>query len=103
MRAIADGVDELMLASVSSDGNHADGRADFFRAIDAVMRLQEGAVRITAPALALTTAQLVRTSGISREVLAWSHSCHVSEYACGRCRGCGKHAAVMKELGYGDY
>lgn len=103
MRAIADGVDELMLASVSSDGKHADGRADFFRAIDAVMSLQEGAVRITAPALALTTAQLVRNSGISRELLAWSHSCHVSEYACGRCRGCAKHAAVMKELGYGDY
>jgi 7-cyano-7-deazaguanine synthase len=103
MRAIADGVGELLLASVASDGKHADGRADFFRAMDAVMALQEGAIRITAPAHGLTTVQLVRNSGIPQDILAWSHSCHVSEYACGRCRGCTKHAAVMKELGYGDY
>jgi len=103
MRAIADGVGELQLASVASDGKHADGRADFFRAMDAVMALQEGGIRIAAPALELTSAQLVRNSGIPQEILAWSHSCHVSEYACGRCRGCSKHAAVMKELGYGDY
>lgn len=101
MRAVAIGVDELMVGSVVSDGSHADGRPEFYAAMDAVMAMQEGAVRVSAPALAMTTVELVRASGAPRDLIAWAHSCHTGPLACGACRGCVKHYEVMKEL-YGE-
>jgi len=101
MRGIALGVSELMLGSVASDGSHADGRPEFYAAIDALLVAQEGAMRVSAPALHLSTAALVREARIPRELLAWAHSCHVGNLACGGCRGCIKHYQVTGEL-YGD-
>jgi 7-cyano-7-deazaguanine synthase len=102
-KAIGDGVTELMVGTIRTDGAHADGRADFIELISRVMTLQEGGLRVTAPAIGLSAVELVRSSGIPRAILAWSHSCHVSACACGVCRGCTKHAQTMKALGYGDY
>lgn len=102
-RALDDGVGELMVGSVKTDGRHADGRPDFYQAVDALFALQEGGLRITAPALAMDAVQLVRTSGIPASLLAWSHSCHVAAHACGTCRGCSKHAETMLALGRDDY
>ena len=65
------------------------------------MGRQEGQVSVEAPAIGLSTIELVRTSRISRELLAWSHSCHTGNLACGGCRGCVKHYQVIGEL-YGD-
>lgn len=98
MRGIALGVTELLLGSVASDGQHADGRPEFYAAADGLMRLQEGGVRVVAPALTMTTADLVRRSGVPRSLLAWAHSCHVGDVACGSCRGCVKHYHVNDEL-----
>jgi 7-cyano-7-deazaguanine synthase len=100
---LADGVDELMVGTIRSDNQHADGRPEFFEGISRLMEVQEGSLRVTAPAIGLTAIELVKASGIPFGVLAWSHSCHVASYACGRCRGCTKHAETMKALGYGDY
>lgn len=101
MRAVSLGVRILMVGSVASDGVHADGRAEFFSAINTLMRLQEGTIRVEAPALCMTTAELVERSGIPRSLLAWAHSCHVSPLACGACRGCVKHYEVTMQV-YGD-
>lgn len=101
MRAVALGVVELMVGSVASDGSHADGRAEFYAAADQLMSMQEGGIRVTAPAIGMTTAELIRTSGVSREILGWAHSCHTGPLACGDCRGCHKHFQVTEEL-YGD-
>lgn len=101
MRAISMGATELMLGSVASDSSHIDGTSPFYAALDAVMSMQEGGLRVSAPALSMTTAELVIASGIGRDMLAWAHSCHTSEIACGDCRGCFKHQKVMEEL-YGD-
>lgn len=101
MKAVAIGVVELMVGSVASDGSHADGRAEFYAAADRLMSLQEGGIRVTAPAIGMTTADLIRTSGVSRETLGWAHSCHTGPLACGDCRGCHKHFQVTEEL-YGD-
>lgn len=98
MRAVAIGVTELMVGSVASDEVHADGRRPFYEAIDGLMRLQEGELHVTAPALGLTTAALVRMSGVPQSALAWAHSCHVGDLACGLCRGCVKHYEVTGEL-----
>jgi 7-cyano-7-deazaguanine synthase len=101
MKAVAIGATELVFGSVASDSAHTDGTRGFYEALSAVMAMQEGSLTVTAPALDMTTAELVRTSGIDRETLAWAHSCHTSQFACGDCRGCYKHRQVMDEL-YGD-
>ena len=100
-RALSLGVTELSMGSVASDGRHADARPDFFSQIDQLMAMQEGGLRVTAPAVEMTAVELVRASSIPRSLLAWSHSCHTGAYACGVCRGCVKHYNTMKEL-YGD-
>lgn len=97
-RGIVLGVTEVMTGSVSSDGTHADGRPEFYDAMDKVTAVQEGGIRISAPALTMTTAELVRNSGVPREILAWAHSCHTGNLACGQCRGCVKHYQVTKEI-----
>ena len=103
MRAVAVGVTELLVASVKSDSLHADGRSEFFARIDSLLTVQEGHLRIVAPAITMTSAELIRTSGIDLGILAWAHSCHVSNYSCGQCRGCNKHREVTAELGYEPY
>ena len=98
MRAVAIGVTELMVGSVASDGSHADGRPEFYCAIDGTMGLQEGGIRVTAPAIGMSTAELVRTSRIPQSILDWAHTCHDSHLAFGTCRGCVKHYEVTDEL-----
>jgi 7-cyano-7-deazaguanine synthase len=101
--AIARGAKELLIGSVSTDAFHADGTAEFIRAMSDVFALQEGNLRVRAPAIEMTSSELVRNSGIPLELLAWSHSCHTSRFACGTCRGCIKHKNVMHELGHEPY
>jgi 7-cyano-7-deazaguanine synthase len=102
-QAVADGVSELMVGSLRTDSAHCDGRADFFQKISDLMAMQEGGIRVVAPAINLDAVELVKASGVPIDVLAWSHSCHVAAFACGTCRGCTKHADTMQKLGYGDY
>lgn len=103
MRCVSLGVETLMIGALRTDGAHADGRPDFVAALDQTLRLQEGGLRLEAPAIEMTATELVRASGVPEEFLAWSHSCHVSEYACGVCRGCRKHYETMQELGFDPY
>lgn len=98
MKAIAIGATEIMLASVASDASHVDGTLRFYDTLNTLMAMQEGALSVSAPALAMSTSELVRTSGIGRDLLSWAHSCHTSALACGSCRGCYKHQKVMGEL-----
>jgi 7-cyano-7-deazaguanine synthase len=102
-RALVLGASELLIGTVRSDGVHADGRHGFVDAMAAVLAIQEGAVRLSAPAIGLSTAELVRLSRIDLTILAWAHSCHLSEWACGQCRGCNKHRDTWLELGRDPY
>ncbi len=103
MRGIALDVTRLLIGTVKSDSSHADGRREFIAAMDDVLKLQEGGLRLEAPAIDLTAVELIRTSAIPREILAWAHSCHVAEYACGVCRGCHKHYETYEALGVAAY
>jgi len=94
------GVQELMLGALVTDGVHADGRTEFFRRLSALMEMQEGHIRVTAPAATLTAVELIRHSGVPPEILAWAHSCHTAAEACGDCRGCRKHFLTRKDLGW---
>lgn len=91
MKAISFGVTHLWLGTVKSDGFHRDGSPEFMAAISQLLSLQEGGMIVEAPAIGLSTAELVRESAIPGELLAWAHSCHKAEVACGNCRGCNKY------------
>ena len=103
MLAFRLGATRLLLGTVNSDGFHVDGTERFISAIDELCGLQEGQIRVAAPAINKTSSQLIRDSGITMSVLAWAHSCHKSDWACGQCRGCCKHRRVMQELGNEPY
>jgi 7-cyano-7-deazaguanine synthase len=101
--AMQEGLSTIALGTVSGDNSHADGRLEFFDCMRQLLGLQEGALQLEVPAIGESSVSLCRKVGIPFEVLAWSHSCHVSDYACGTCRGCVKHRQTMRELGHGEY
>lgn len=101
--AIQEGLARIAFGTVSSDGSHADGRLEFFDCMRQLLRLQEGKLELEVPAIGESSISLCRKVGIPFEVLAWSHSCHVADFACGNCRGCIKHRQTMRELGHGEY
>ena len=88
MRAVSLGVNHLMFGTVKSDANHADGTALFIETMDELLQLQEGGLRLSAPAIDLTSVELIQRSRIKAGILCWAHSCHTSNVACGACRGC---------------
>ncbi|WP_308389819.1 7-cyano-7-deazaguanine synthase [Acidithiobacillus sp. AMEEHan] len=100
MRAISREVQTLYIGTVKSDGeSHRDGTPEFVRRMDDLLASQEGVLHIVAPAIEYTTAELVRTAAVPPGLLAWAHSCHKAEIACGNCRGCNKYLATFAELG----
>lgn len=103
MKGVALGTQKLFIGTLKTDEQHADGRAEFIRALDVLIGCQEGGLRLEAPAINLSAVELVHKSGITMDMLAWAHSCHVSEYACGLCRGCRKHYETLRDLGEAPY
>lgn len=100
MRAISMGVQILLIGTVRSDGeNHKDGTDEFVRLMHELVSYQEGNITVAAPAIQETTAQLILNLKVPPELLAWAHSCHKANIACGNCRGCNKYLATYAELG----
>lgn len=90
----------IIVGSVATDGErHMDGTAAFYAALDAVVSMQEGGVRVQVPAIEMTSEQLIERSGVSDSVLGWTHSCHRANLACGACPGCAKRREVLTRLG----
>ncbi len=100
MAAVRNGVTRLLIGALATDGVHADGRPAFVEQISNLLALQEGGITVEAPAIELDAVELVRASEIDQGTLAWAHSCHVGNYACGRCRGCVKHYNTWSALGW---
>jgi 7-cyano-7-deazaguanine synthase len=93
-------VTTITVGSVIGDGRrHADGTVGFYEHLDALVAMQEGAVRVQAPAAELTSEELITASGVTDGVLGWTHSCHTSDLSCGMCPGCIKHREVLERLG----
>lgn len=97
-RALALGVVHLLVGTVQSDGSHRDGTSEFIEALSRLLSVQEGGITVEAPAIHLSTVELVHLSGVTPGQLAWAHSCHKSNVACGNCRGCNKYFDVLKVL-----
>jgi len=100
MKAIALGVTHLWIGTVKSDGTHLDGTQGFVSRISDLMAFQEGAMVVEAPAIELSTSELVRISDVTPGGLAWAHSCHKANIPCGSCRGCNKYFQVLDDIGY---
>jgi 7-cyano-7-deazaguanine synthase len=103
MKCVALGAKRLLIGTLKTDDRHADGRPEFVDALRTLLHLQEGDLTLEAPAIGLTAVELVRESAVPMDVLAWAHSCHVGEFACGLCRGCRKHYETLRDLGEPPY
>ena len=101
--ALNEGLSSVVFGAVATDSSHADGRPSFLAGMQSLLHYQEGAIDLEYPAVMETTLQLCRRVAVPHSILAWSHSCHVASFACGRCRGCNKHRETMRDLGYGEY
>lgn len=100
MRAISRSVGTIYIGTVDSDGeSHRDGTREFVSQMDKLLAYQEGGLRVVAPAIDLSTADLVRNASVPASLLAWAHSCHKANIACGACRGCNKYFSTFRELG----
>jgi 7-cyano-7-deazaguanine synthase len=99
MKALSLGIRSLVTASVSCDDFHKDGTAEFYQLSNNLMALQEGNIRVEAPFLSLTSAQLVQKSRIPKSLLLFAHSCHKSNIPCNNCRGCNKYFRTMVDNG----
>ncbi len=99
MKAIQLGVCELMVGSVKTDAQHLDGTPEFYVQLSKLVSMQEGGIKVTAPAIGMTTVELVKKIGIPDSILMYAHSCHTSNYPCGKCHGCNKYMYVKDQLG----
>jgi 7-cyano-7-deazaguanine synthase len=98
MRAITLGVTHLWIGTVASDSTHKDGTTEFVTTLSALMQLQEGAMTVEAPALHMSTVELVKLAKVPEGILAWAHSCHTGDIPCGSCRGCNKYFQTLEAL-----
>jgi 7-cyano-7-deazaguanine synthase len=93
-------LERVLIGTVRNDSRHSDGSIVFLTQISQLVVQQEGHITIMAPAIELTTVELVKISKVDRSVLGWAHSCHTSVVACGHCPGCNKHSETMRDLGW---
>lgn len=101
MKAIARQVDVLYIGTVSSDEGHLDGTTEFVRRVDSLVSYQESGMRIEAPAISMSTVELVQHAQVPPDLLGWAHSCHKANLPCGDCRGCNKFNQTLHDLGLG--
>lgn len=99
--ALQFGETELLIGALRTDGHHADGRAEFIEKISALMEMQEGGLKVSAPAITYSASELREASGIPQSVLGWAPL--VSHWKPGLRpaprRGCVKHYETWEELG----
>lgn len=98
MEAIKDEIKILHLASVKSDSFHKDGTLEFYKLINELVLYQEGNISIACESINYYSHELVEKYNVPLELIAFAHSCHVSNIACGQCPGCKKQLRVRYEL-----
>jgi 7-cyano-7-deazaguanine synthase len=98
MKAINYHIEKLIVGAVITDKKHKDGTKDFFKKLNAVISYQEGSIKIVTPAIEMTSYELIQKSNLPDSILGWTHSCHVSNYPCGRCNGCSKHIDLKENF-----
>lgn len=98
--AVTRGFTTVLIGTVSTDGErHSDGTGAFLEQIDRLTGLQEGSIRIEAPAVHISTPELISRPEVSDEILRWTHSCHRANLPCANCPGCVGRAAALHSAG----
>lgn len=97
MRYVSEGLSEIVIGAVKTD-THADGKTPFLEAIDCALSVQEGGVRVSAPARDTDPVELLRRSALPRDLLGMTFSCHSGPHSCGQCRGCTKRLVTIAAL-----
>lgn len=98
MQCIANNINTILIGTVASDSSHIDGTKAFISKINALIFMQEGNIKVDAPAIEMTTLELIKNTNTITPVSDWAHSCHKSNYICGRCRGCNKYFETLEQL-----
>jgi len=97
--ALVHGLGAVVLGIVAGDGDrHADCTPGFMSTLDALIRRQEGGVRVLAPHINALPHALLEHSGLTEEVVSQTHSCYTGNLACGLCPGCKRRAAVLERV-----
>ena len=96
MRFARDGVNEVQIGTLATDVAHPDGRKEFVDKLSELVQLQEPNIKVTAPAIGMDVRELVKVSGVERDLLGWTFSCHVADVPCGKCRGCSKTLELFR-------
>ncbi|MFZ5621443.1 MAG: 7-cyano-7-deazaguanine synthase [Pseudomonadota bacterium] len=98
-KCILSGCSEVILGTVKSDQvSHLDGTEEFVRKLSDLLSIQEGGIRLVAPAISMSSSELVLVSKVPMSVLRWAHSCHQANNPCCACRGCVKYFEVMETV-----
>jgi len=59
MAAIKHGCNNVLIGTVVTDQRHMDGSPEFIRSLNETLVLQEGRIRLEAPAVSMTSVELV--------------------------------------------
>jgi 7-cyano-7-deazaguanine synthase len=89
---------QIVVGSVRSDRFHRDGTPEFFDQLDRLTRDQEGGIRVVAPAINVTTDELVLEAHADTALLGWTFSCHRTAIPCGDCPGCNKRRGLLQRI-----
>jgi 7-cyano-7-deazaguanine synthase len=87
--------DEIIIGTVRPDRTHKDGSRTFVRNIDRLLRNQEGSIRLRAPAINMSSEELLERAQPPLSLLGLTFSCHRSNFPCGQCRGCWKNESCV--------
>jgi len=99
MKCVNLGIKKLFVGSVSTDSAHKDGTKFFYNYLADLIQYQEGAIKISCPAIEMSTKELIEKSGLPKSMLFWAHSCHTSNEPCMNCNGCKKYLYTLQSLG----
>lgn len=97
MALASENVEAILIGTVAGDDAHDDGTPAFREALGTLLSLQSGP-DLQAPIAERSIEEWLRAHPVPEDVMRWSFSCHVSEWACGACRGCAKHDRVMSAI-----
>lgn len=98
MYAIKVGVEKIIIGTVKDDESYSDGRSLFFEQFNALLKCQEGGIQVMTPGINLSSFEMIKSSGISINILRWGFSCTKHKYACGICRSCLKKQHILEKL-----
>ncbi len=95
MHCFGSRVQEIWFGTVKTDKRFSDGSRIFYKRLGSLVSHQEGNIKISAPAIGLTTEELISRSRAPRSFLGATFSCHRSNIACGDCPGCKKQRELL--------